>query len=319
MKTKLSIIVLTYNRSDSLSECLESLTKQTYRNFEVIIVDGDSIDKTPEIINNYSKKLDIKKHIVKTPNIAKLRDFGWRQANGKYFSWIDDDVVVTTNWAKEIITTFETNHQVCGVSGPTLIRDEILSERDVFKWVKGKGIIAKIWQNYFLEGKVKEPGLFLKNGWWTPGSNFESSTKLNGLKKVDNLEPCNMTYSKKVIEKINGFDHSFYKDWSEADLAFRARKTGCKLVFNPKAVVYHNITQTGAYSGRTAAKERIIDFYRFYFRHIYQPRFLFRFITMVLFQNLYYTYKAITDSNFTWLGSWLGSLAGLKYLWPKNR
>jgi glycosyltransferase involved in cell wall biosynthesis len=319
MKSKLSVIILTYNRAESLAECLESLTKQTYKKFEVIIVDGDSKDKTPQIIEKYSKKLDIKKHIVRTPNIAELRDYGWRHAEGKFFSWIDDDVVVTPNWAEEVVKTFENNSNICGVSGPTLIDDKILNKRDVFKLVKGQGLIAKIWRNYFLEGKVNEPGLFLKNGWWTPGSNFKSATEIKGIKSVDNLEPCNMTYSRRIIERINGFDHSFYKDWSEADLAFRARKTGCKLFFNPKAVIYHNITQAGAYSGRTAAKERIIDFYRFYFRHIYKPKYIRRFLSMILFQNIYYTYKAVTDKNITWLGSWLGSLIGLKYLWQKNR
>lgn len=315
----LSIIIITYNRAESLSQCLESLTKQTFKDFEVIIVDGDSRDNTPQTIEKYNKKLKIKKFLQQTPNIAKLRDFGWRQAGGEYFSWIDDDVVATSQWAEEVVKTLDSDHHIGGVSGPTLIKKKLIKERDVFKFYKSQGLFGQIWQKFFLENKTKEPGLILKNGWWTPGSNFESSTKIKGIKEVDYLEPCNMTYRRQVIEKVNGFDHRYYKDWSEADLAFRVKNTACRLVFNPKAVVYHNITQTGAYSGRTAAKERMIDFYRYYFTHVFQPKYFLRFLSIILFQNIYYTYKAISDKNLSWLGSWLGSLIGFKYLCQKNR
>lgn len=316
---KLSIVIITYNRAEALDKCLASLVNQTFKNFEVIIVDGDSQDNTPQVVDKYSNKLDVNKFINPTPSIAKLRDYGWRKAKGKYVAWIDDDVVVEPQWAQEVVSVLDENKNIGGVSGPTLVEQELIKNRDVFKFYNQSGLLAKLWKNYFLEGKVKEPGLILKNGFWTPGSNFPSAKEFEVLKVVDYLEPCNMTYRRRLVEQVDGFDHDYYKDWCEADLAFKVRNLGVKLVFNPKAVVYHNISQTGSYSGRTAAKERMIDFYRFYFRHVYKPQYLFRFLTFVLFQNIYYTIKAIKDGNITWLGSWLGSIIGFKYLWQKNQ
>ncbi len=311
---KLSIVIITYNRAEALDQCLASLVDQSFKKFEVIIVDGNSQDNTNQVIDSYYHQLDIKKHINETPSIAKLRDYGWRRASGRYIAWIDDDVVTTPGWAEEIVSTLDENKSIGGVSGPTLVRKELIKNRDVFKLYNQNGPIAKLWKNFFLEGKAHQPGLILKNGWWTPGSNFPSAKEIKGLKEVDYLEPCNMTYRRKLVKEVNGFDHDYYKEQSETDIAFRIRNLGVKLAFNPQAVVYHNISQAGSYSGRTAAKERMIDFYRFYFRHVYQPKYIFRFLAIVLFQNLYYTYKAISDRNLSWLGSWLGSVIGFEFL-----
>ncbi len=315
---QISIVICTFNRAESLKNCLQSLTKQTFSDFEVIIVDGGSQDKTPQIIENYKNKLNIKVVINKSKNIAKLRDCGWRQAEGRYISWIDDDVVASPNWAETVFNVLKNNKNITGVTGPTLIPKEILQNRDVFFFHNKKDLLAKFWQNFVLEGKEKDPGQILKNGFWTPGSNFSESTKLEKSVEVDFLEACNMTFKKSLVEKVNGFNPDFFKEWSEADLSQRIKKLGYKLLFHPKAVVEHHISKKGAFHGRTTAKERMQDFFNFYFKHAYKFKYLWRFLILVFIQNLYYTYKAIKDKNISWLGSWLGTIKGFKYICKKN-
>ncbi len=321
MEPKLSVVICTFNRETSLRSCLKSLTKQTFPNFEVIIVDGGSTDKTKEIISNYAKKLTIKTIIYKEKELAKVRDQGWRKAKGECVSWIDDDVVVAPYWAQSIIKTFEKDKKIGGVTGPTLIPEKLLRNRDVFSFYNQTGLLKLlgiIWDKFFLEGKKYEVGRILKSGAWTPGSNFKSSLKIKSLKEVDYLEACNMTLKKELVSKVGGYDYGYkaVAEWCELDLAMRVKELGYRLVFNPRIKVTHNISQGGVFSKRTKAKERMENFFKFYFRHIFKPcsGYLFSFLPYLLFLNSYWTYKAITTKNINWLGGWVGTITGLKYV-----
>ena len=54
---EISVIILTYNRGNDLKKCLDSLTKQTFKNFEVIVIDNGSTDITERILEKYSAKV----------------------------------------------------------------------------------------------------------------------------------------------------------------------------------------------------------------------------------------------------------------------
>jgi glycosyltransferase involved in cell wall biosynthesis len=324
MKPKLSVVICTFNRGARLKDCLESLTKQNFSDFEVIIIDGGSTDNTHQILSRYSRQLKIKKFIFEEKQLSKVRDLGWRKAKGKYISWIDDDVIVSKNWAKNIIKILDNHRKIGGVSGPTIVKKAFLKNRDVFFFYKTKGIygfLGKIWSQFFLEGQKYEVGRLLKSGAWTPGSNFPSSLKIKGLKDVDYLEACNMTLRKRLIAQVGGFDYGYtgVGEWSELDLAIRIKNLGYRLVFSSKVRVNHNISQGGVYSRRTHAKQRMENFFKFYFRHIFkpQPDYFFKFLAYLLFLNSYWTYKAISTKNINWLGGWIGTVTGLK-LAPKE-
>jgi len=321
MKPKLSIAICTFNRGDSLEKCLASLNNQSFSDFEVVIIDGDSTDSTNQVIDQYSEKLRIRKIVETSKELSRVRDRGWREAEGGLVAWIDDDVVVSPHWAKSIVEIFDQNPKVGGVSGPTIVKEELLRNRDVFSFYdKGGllGLLGRFWNNFFLEGKRYEVGTLLKSGAWTPGSNFPSSLEIKGLKDVDYLEACNMTLRRDLIEQVNGFDYGYTKvgEWSELDLAMRVKELGYRLVFNSKVRVDHNISQGGVFPRRTRAKERMENFFKFYFRHLFRPRpaHLFKFLAYLLFLNLYWTYKAVTSRNIDWLGGWVGTITGLKHI-----
>jgi len=324
MKPDLSVIIATFNRAKNLEKCLESLTCQSFSNFEVIIVDGGSTDNTKNVIKKFERKLKIKKIIFKKPQLAQVRDIGWRKAKSPIVAWIDDDVIVSKNWAKEIIDTFKKDKKIAGVSGPNIIPKKLLKNRDIFTFYQAKGIfslLGKFWEKFFLEGKKYEPGKILKCGAWSPGANFPHCLKLKNPTEVDYLEACNMALRRDLVAKVGGFDFDFKgtAEWSELDLAIRIKKLGYRLVFNPKVRVTHFISQQGVYSRRKSAEERMENFFKFYFRHIFKPfpNYIFKFIIYLLFLNSYWLYKAIKTKNLSWLGGWLGSLRGLKYLYER--
>jgi len=327
MALKLSVIIGTFNRGESLRRCLQSLTKQTFSDFEVVIVDGGSTDNTRSVINHFSSKLTIKLVIDRRRELARVRDRGWRAARGEYVAWIDDDVIACRHWAEAIIATLDNpaNKNIGGVSGPTIVNEKLLTNRDVFSFYHAKGLMGiagKFWNAFFLEGGQYAVGRITKSGAWTPGSNFPSSLKIKGLVTVDYLEACNMILRRSLVRKAGGFDYRYtgIGEWSELDLAMRISKLGYRLVFNAKVRVDHDISQKGVYSRRTHARKRMENFLRFYFRHIFKfrPDYIFKFLAYLLFLNLYWSYKAAVTANLDWLGGWRGTISGLKYVWLKK-
>jgi glycosyltransferase involved in cell wall biosynthesis len=317
-KTKLSVIVCTYERGESLVRCLESLTKQGYQDFEVVIVEGGSKDSTNEVIEKYGRKLKIKKVVYKGKELSRVRDRGWREARGEIVSWIDDDVVVSKDWVQAIVKIMDENPRVGGVSGPTLVKKKLLIGRDVFSFYEKGGILAWIWDKWFLEGGKYEVGRLFKSGAWSPGSNFSGCLRVRGLSEVDYLEACNMSLRRRLVKKVGGFDYGYTKvaEWCELDLAKRVAELGYKLVFSAKVKVHHNISRGGVYPRRTKAKERMENFFKFYFRHIYRPRvdYAIKLGTYLVFLNGYWFYKAVVTKNLDWLGGWVGTISGfLKY------
>ena len=77
MKPKLSIVICTKGRDEDLKETVDSLKKQSFKDWELVV-----IRETP---------------------LSYARDLGWRRAKGEIVAWIDDDVVLSKNWAKNLV------------------------------------------------------------------------------------------------------------------------------------------------------------------------------------------------------------------------
>jgi glycosyltransferase involved in cell wall biosynthesis len=267
----ISIIICTYNRASSLKKCLQSLTKQTFKDFEVIIVDGNSTDSTPSVIKKFSAKLKIKLIIEPKKHLALARDLGWRQAKGKYVSWIDDDVIISPRWIESIINLLDQNPNIAGVSGPTIIPPHLLKNRLAFFWHQNPSLFAKLWVKFFLLSQPYAIGKILPTGAWTPGSNFPPALKLKKPIPVNYLEACNMTLRRHLVKKVNGFNLKYRgtSEWCEPDLAIRIKNLGFQLLFSSEIKVEHHPSRSGAFSHRFNLPERLSNFLRFYFKHIF--------------------------------------------------
>jgi FkbM family methyltransferase len=289
------------------------LTKQSDKEFEVIIIDGGSTDATKRVASEFEDRLSIRFFVFEEKELAKVRDLGWRKARGELVSWIDDDVVVSPDWAKSIIEIFK-DSQIGGVSGPTIIPPKILKQRDIFFFYNKGGFnkwLGVIWNKVFLENGMYQVGRVFRSGAWSPGSNFQSCLKLNGLIDVDYLEACNMTVRRDLVKRVGGFDFDYrgVAEWCELDLAQKVKALGYRLIFSTKVRVDHFVSQGGVYTRRTDARERMENFLRYYFRFIYQPKWghIWRFGLYLFFLNGYWVYKTISTGQVSWLGGVAGT------------
>lgn len=105
---KISIIMPVYNSEKYVSEAIESVRNQSYQNWELLIVDDGSTDRSPEIIDAYSRKdTRIKSFHQKNQGVSVARNFALHQTQGEYVTFIDSDDVYHTDRLNRMVQVFE--------------------------------------------------------------------------------------------------------------------------------------------------------------------------------------------------------------------
>lgn len=111
-KPKVSIIIPVYNEERKIKNCLDSIFSQSYKDFEVLIIDDNSTDKTLEIVRNY--KVRILKNGKKDYDIGKA--IGIKNSKGEYLLFIDaDNRLVDKNWLTKAVEVLDSKPEVLGV------------------------------------------------------------------------------------------------------------------------------------------------------------------------------------------------------------
>lgn len=125
---KYSFIVPVYNTEKYLKKCLDSLVNQTYKDFEIIIVNDGSTDNSINIINEYSKKYkNIKVINQKNGGLSHARNEGVKNANGKYILFVDSDDYVETELLNEVDKK---------IDDVDLLRFQIITENENYQLMK---------------------------------------------------------------------------------------------------------------------------------------------------------------------------------------
>lgn len=98
-----TIILTVYNTSQYLNHCLESIDQQTYRDFELLIIDDGSTDSSPEICDRFCKEKSYARVIHKdNEGLSSARNLGIKESKGKYLVFIDSDDLITNNALNDI-------------------------------------------------------------------------------------------------------------------------------------------------------------------------------------------------------------------------
>ncbi len=108
-----SIVIPTLNEEKYLPKLLKSLSKQTLRDFEVIVVDGCSKDKTVELALSYADKV-----VVERSNIARARNIGARMSSGKYLIFLDADTFVEPKFLEKLMKVLASSKAKCIICRP---------------------------------------------------------------------------------------------------------------------------------------------------------------------------------------------------------
>jgi glycosyltransferase involved in cell wall biosynthesis len=110
-----SIIVPVYNRPDEVDELLESLTQQTFKNFEVIIVEDGSVKPCKDVCDKYANILDLHYYAKENSGPGQSRNYGAERANSEYVIILDSDVVLPVGYLQAVED--ELKHNSCEAFG----------------------------------------------------------------------------------------------------------------------------------------------------------------------------------------------------------
>jgi len=102
VQPKLSVIIASYNHQDYIAETLRSLEEQTYQDFEIIIIDDGSTDRTVEVAKSAQSRAQI--YTQENQGVVAARNHGVSLAKGRYICFVDsDDVVLPERFAKQVV------------------------------------------------------------------------------------------------------------------------------------------------------------------------------------------------------------------------
>lgn len=159
----ISVIVPVYNSETYLKECIESILSQTYKNYELILVNDGSTDSSPVICESYAQKNE-NVFVVHKENggIATARKTGYARASGQYISYVDSDDTISPNMLEHMtskIVKYDADIVICNmlfVAGGK----ETLMRNIVPKGLYDKELLTEYFYPFMLFGGRKgTPGI----------------------------------------------------------------------------------------------------------------------------------------------------------------
>jgi glycosyltransferase involved in cell wall biosynthesis len=220
-----SVVIATHNRKNFLHECLSSLKTQTYPDFEVIIAHSGAQDGTREISDAWKEKLNLTYIASPEKGAAAQRNYGVNSSSGVWTVFLDDDVILESDFLQEIHNAIIRFPEAAGISAR--ISNQYFEQLSKFKkillWTIGVGLKNDI------AGKIVGPAL-----------NFLPQKAGEQFEKLDWM-PCVCAYPRELFIKSGGFP-SWFKDYSFAEdlfLSLKIRQHG-PLILNRNAVLFHN-------------------------------------------------------------------------------
>jgi len=214
--SKVSIIILTWNGIKHVANCLESVFKSNYLNYEVIVVDNGSKDGTPEMISQRFPQVRL---ILNKKNLGFTggNNQGVEQAKGDIFFLLNDDTEIHPDLIKTLVEGLESSSDI-GVIGPKIY---YMNEPD------------RIW---FAGGKID----WIKSDSYHLGKNLTDKDLSNDSKKeVDFITGCALMIKREVVDKVGLFDNRFFTFYEDADLCQKVKKIGYKVIYLPFGGVWH--------------------------------------------------------------------------------
>ena len=216
-----SIVLVCLNEEALISKCLDSLVSQTSKATptptEIIIVDGNSVDKTVKIAQSYAKTHSWVSVVVEHKRgTAAARNRGIAEAQFDLIAFIDADCVAPPQWLDILATSYteekSINPNVVAVGGRNV------APPDASNFVRGIEISLDSYMGSFKSAQ---------------GRQYKTKRRVKSVATHNSLD------DKSKLLDIRLFDESLGSEGEDADLNFRLRERAYELVFIPESVVYH--------------------------------------------------------------------------------
>lgn len=214
-----SIIIPNKDQADTLDQCLQSIQRSTYKNYEIIIVENNSTEE--ETFSYYERIQSNQIKVIYWPdefNYSAINNFGVRHAKGDYLLLLNNDVeVITESWLEEMIANCQRGD--VGVVGAKL---------------------------YYPDDTVQHAGIVIGIG-GVAGSVFVGMPraysgylhKASIQQDLSAVTAACMMVKRSVYEELGGLEEELKVAFNDVDFCLRVRDKGYLVVYNPNVELYH--------------------------------------------------------------------------------
>lgn len=227
---KVSIIILTYDSLALVLRCFEDLKYLNYPNYEIILVDNGSKDRTSEVISSLYPNVFVLKNSVNLGYSAG-NNCALRIASGKYLFFLNDDAFLATDSLWHLVEVAESTPDIAVVASKVY--------KGWSKILESAGAIIEFPLGF---GPAR-------------GMNQRDIGQYDYVSEVAYASGAAFFVRRDVFEELGGFDPTYFCYHEELDFCWRARLKGYKIVFCPLSVVNHLGSQT---SGRVLSEVKYL-------------------------------------------------------------
>lgn len=216
---KLSVIIIVKDTREYLNKCLDSIKNQSFRDFEVLVVDDCSFISSADIVEQY-KSLNITyMYLPESHGPGGARNYGLQHSSGEYLCFLDSDDWIDLDYLEAAVTTMSAQHADIGMCG--LVRN----------------YDSEAYEPYY---KCRYSTMHILNG----KTAFRMLAGEYDYGVIISPSPVNKIYKRTLLEH-NGIlflENVYYED---VLFAFQTLLTDCKVVIIPD-VFYHHYRRTGS-------------------------------------------------------------------------
>ena len=198
---RVSVVVCAYNAGDTLEDCLTALERQTYPDYEIILVNDGSKDRTSEIGHAHPRV-----RVIDTPNagLSAARNVGLAEATGEIVAYTDADTRADRDWLTFLVQPFLTS-DVVGSGGPNVVPADDPPIAQCIARAPGSPT------HVLLDDRIAEH---------VPG--------------------CNMAFRRDALLEIGGFNPIYLRAGDDVDVCWRLQARQWKIGFAASALVWHH-------------------------------------------------------------------------------
>jgi hypothetical protein len=301
-----SIVVVNYNGLQHLQDCLPSITKTQYSNFEVILVDNGSTDRSVEFVKRNFPSINIVR-CKRNSGAAGGYNIGILHAKGKYVVILNNDVEVDLNWLSPLVELMEKFPNV-GAVDPKYLD---YYDRKKFDSAAAAGRFIDFAGNCF-----------------TRGADEEDTGQYD---KVARVFTCCTMFRRDVLSEVGLFDPDFFYGFEDTDLSWRIMLRGYQILYVPSSRIYHKVGGTTLTKNPSCKKPRHKKGYYYLWKRNklllllknYSGKNILRAMPLAFLETLgyicYWTVKRDKQYSFETVKGTLWVLRNFNKIWAKHK
>lgn len=221
-----SVIIPVYNSEQYLEQCLNSVFSQNFTDFEVILVDDGSTDRSEQIYRGFESD-DCRLKVIKSSNqgAAHARNIGLENAIGEYVMFCDSDDLVSPNWISRLIRFMNSDHDVYPVGAYCSSPEQLGTLKDTA--VQAEVLLD---MSEFLEFFISDVAGYLWNGIFVREIILDNKLHFHSrFEEADYNEDLNFVLS--YVQSIHKVVYTGYSDYCYLERIGSLSKTGANLHF----------------------------------------------------------------------------------------